>query len=80
MDTKSLLTRITFNPEVLCGKATIRGNRISVDQVLKYLASGASTGQLLEEYPELEQADIQAVLLYASQLVADEHVYMLKAA
>ncbi len=80
MDTKSLLTRITFNPEVLCGKATIRGNRISVDQVLKYLASGASTGQLLEEYPELEQADIQAVLLYASQLVAEEHVYMLKAA
>jgi len=64
MDTKSLLNRITFNPEVLCGKTTIRGTRIRVDQVLKYLASGASTGQLLEEYPQLEQADIQAVLLY----------------
>ncbi len=63
MTTQEILTRITFNPDVLCGKATVRGLRISVDQVLKYLASGSTVEELLEDYPELERADVQAVLL-----------------
>ena len=80
MPVQNLLDRITFNPEVLCGKATIRGMRISVEQILKYLAGGGATQELLDDYPELEPSDIQAVLLYASQLLAEEHVYLLKAA
>lgn len=77
---QELLDRITFDPQVMCGKATIRGMRITVEQVLKFLAAGGTTEELLGEYPELEPTDISAVLLYASRLVAEEHVYLLKAA
>ena len=77
---QELLDRITFDPHVMCGKATIRGMRITAEQVLKFLAAGGTTEDLLEDYPELELADISAVLLYASRLVAEEHVYLLKAA
>ena len=80
MDYQVLLDRITFDPQVMCGKATIRGMRITAEQILKFLAGGGSTKDLMEDYPELEQADISAVLLYASRLVAGEHVYLLKAA
>jgi len=80
MNNQELLDRITFDPHVMCGKATIRGMRITAEQVLKFLAVGGTTEDLLEDYPELEPADISAVLLYASRLVAEEHVYLLKAA
>ena len=80
MNSQELLDRITFDPHVMCGKATIRGMRITAEQVLKFLAAGGAAEDLLEDYPELEPADIRAVLLYASRLVAEEHVYLLKVA
>jgi len=80
MNYDELLDRITFDSRVMCGKATIRGMRITAEQILKFLAAGGATQDLLEDYPELEPADISAVLLYASQLVAEEHGYLLKAA
>jgi len=46
-----------------------------VEQILKALANGVKTAELLEDYPELEPEDIQAVLLYASELVSEEKVY-----
>jgi uncharacterized protein (DUF433 family) len=75
-----LLDRITTNPKVLLGKPTIRGMRISVEQVLTALSAGVSTADLLEDYPELEMADIQAVLAYAAERVSEERVYLLAAA
>ena len=69
MDIKQLSDRITINPDVMVGKPTIRGLRITVEQVLKALAGGIATQELLEDYPELEPEDIQAVLLYAAELV-----------
>lgn len=80
MNEQQLLDRITFDPQVMCGKATIRGMRITAEQILKYLAAGGSVPDLLEDYPILEAEDVAAVLLYASSLVAEEHVYVLKAA
>jgi uncharacterized protein (DUF433 family) len=80
MSNQELLDRITFDSQVMCGKATIRGMRITVEQILKFLAAGGSAEELFKDFPELEAADICAVLLYASQLVAEEHVYLLKAA
>ena len=59
----------------MVGKPTIRGLRITVEQILKALANGVKTTELLEDYPELEPEDIQAVLLYASELVSEEKVY-----
>ncbi len=67
MDTQSLLERITVSSDIMTGKPTIRGLRITVEQVLKALAAGIRQHELLEDYPELEQEDIQAVLLYAAQ-------------
>ncbi|MBN1136118.1 MAG: DUF433 domain-containing protein, partial [Anaerolineae bacterium] len=50
MNQEQLLERITVNPKVLVGKPTIRGLRISVEQVLTALASGVSEQELLEDY------------------------------
>jgi uncharacterized protein (DUF433 family) len=75
MEQVNIMDRITANPDVMVGKPTIRGMRITVEQLLKALANGIKTDQLLEDYPELEKEDIRAVLLYASQLVDEEHVY-----
>ena len=75
-----LLDRITVNPKVLLGKPTIRGMRISVEQILTALAARVSTTDLLQDYPELEMADLQAVLTYAAERVSEEQVYLLAAA
>lgn len=74
VDAENLLDRITLNPAVMVGKPTIRGFRITVEQILLALAGGVSQADLLSDYPELEPADIQAALLYAGHLVADERV------
>ena len=75
MNPTQLLARITINSDVMVGKPTIRGLRITVEQILKALAGGITTHELLEEYPELEIEDIQAVLLYAAELVSEEQVF-----
>ena len=71
---KNLLERITFDKEVLCGKAIIRGLRISVDMILELLAKGASEDEILQDYPELEKEDIRAALLYAHSIIAKEEI------
>ncbi|MBM3701595.1 MAG: DUF433 domain-containing protein [Actinobacteria bacterium] len=75
MNEKELLYRITIDPKIMVGKPTIRGLRITVDQILKALAAGISTDELLEDYPELEKEDIEAALLYAAELVEEEKIY-----
>jgi len=77
--TAELLNRITVNPGVMVGKPTIRGLRITVEQILKALAGAITVEELLEDYPELEKEDIQAVLLYASELAEEERVYAVNA-
>jgi len=75
MKTEQLLERIMINPDIVVGKPTIRGLRITVEQILKALAGGVAIKDLLEDYPELEPEDIQAVLLYAAELVSEEQVF-----
>jgi uncharacterized protein (DUF433 family) len=79
LDKDLALRRITVDPHVLVGKPTIRGLRISVEQILTALAAGVSTADLLQDYPELELADIQAALFYAAERVSEERVYPLEA-
>jgi len=69
-----LLTRITFDKDVLGGKPVLRGLRISVEMILELLAKGAAPAEILEDYPVLESDDIQAALLYAHHLVAGEAI------
>ena len=71
MSITQLANRITINPKVLVGKPTIRGLRISVEQVLRALGGGVSIEELLSEYPELERADIAACQSYAADCIAD---------
>ena len=66
------LDRITVNPNVCLGQPTIRGMRITVSVVLKMLANGKSTQEILEAYPELEVKDIQQVIKYAAWIVSDQ--------
>ena len=75
MDREQLLNRITADPRVLVGKPTIRGMRISVEQILESLAAGVPEQELFEDYPALEPDDIRAALLYARDVVASERVY-----
>lgn len=75
LNTEKLLSRIIVNPKVMVGKPTIRGLRITVEQILKALAGGVSEIELLEEYPELEKKDFQAVYTYATDLVNEEKVF-----
>jgi len=63
MDREQLLNRITANPGILVGKPTIRGMRISVEQILDSLAAGVTEQDLLADYAALEPDDIRAALL-----------------
>ena len=68
------LDRITINPEVCLGQPTFRGMRITVEFVLKLLASQLSVQEILESYPELEEEDIRQALNYAAWAVSDRVV------
>ncbi len=72
-------TRITLNPSVLAGKPIIRGMRISVEQVLRAMASGVSESELLADYPDLEPDDLRACLAYSADVVASERAYPIPA-
>ncbi|HET9496413.1 MAG TPA: DUF433 domain-containing protein [Chloroflexia bacterium] len=63
----NLLERITINPEQCGGRPCIRGMRIRVTDVLDLFAAGLTAEQILEEMPDLEPEDLQAVLLYAAR-------------
>jgi uncharacterized protein (DUF433 family) len=69
---EELLQRITYNPDMLGGKPTIRGRRLAVEHVLGMLAAGDSPETLMEGYEWLEPEDILACLAYAYRIVAGE--------
>jgi uncharacterized protein (DUF433 family) len=59
--------RITLEPGKRGGRPCIRGLRITVYDILVMLAEGKAASEILEDYPELEPADILACLAYAAQ-------------
>ncbi len=59
--------RIVLNPEVRFGKPTVRGTRITVGDVLSYLAGGMSEDEILADFPQLTREDIRACLAYAAE-------------
>ena len=67
-----MLDRITFDPEILGGRACIRGMRLSAAQVVKLVASGMTSEEILSAYPYLEAEDIQQALEYAAEAVSEE--------
>jgi len=68
--------RITLEPGKRGGKPCIRGLRITVYDVLEYLASGMTTEEILDDFPELELDDILACLSFAAD--RERHIESLK--
>ncbi|MEN6535808.1 MAG: DUF433 domain-containing protein [Bryobacteraceae bacterium] len=61
-------SRITIEPGKRSGQPCIRGLRITVWDVLGWLAAGMSEEQIINDYPELEKEDFRAVFEYAAQV------------
>ena len=68
------LKRITFDPEVMGGKACIRGMRVTVGMIIGLIASGHSKQDILKMYPYLEKEDIDEALHYAAWRVEEIEV------
>ena len=66
------LDRIQINPKVCLGQPVVRGTRITVSVILKLLANGRSIEEIIEDYPELEAADVQDAMKYAAWVVSDQ--------
>jgi len=71
--------RITFDPNLMGGRACIRGLRVTVALVLNLFANGMTAKHIIEEYPYLEEEDIRQVLQYAAWL-ADESIQIMEPA
>jgi len=65
--------RITFDPQIMGGRACIRGMRVTVSLILNLVAEGMKAEEIIDAYPYLEPEDIQESLRYGAWL-ADESV------
>ena len=74
MTREELLARISINPNICFGKPCIRGHRIWVSLILDFLASGATTQEILEGYPGLSETDIQACIAYGAEMARERYV------
>lgn len=63
-----LLKRITIDPAICHGKPVIRGLRYPVVNLLELMSSGMTHAEILADYEDLEEADLQACLLFAAKL------------
>ena len=68
---------IVMDPAILGGKPVLKGTRLSVEFVLELLAAGLQGNSLLENYPNLSEERIRAVLAYAAETFREERFYIL---
>jgi uncharacterized protein (DUF433 family) len=69
-----LLQRISIDPRACFGKPCIEGTRIWVSLILDQLASGATTDELLAEYPQLAREDVLAAIAYGAEVTRERIV------
>lgn len=74
MTRTELLSRIWIDPKRCFGKPCIRGHRIWVSLILDMLASGMTAEEVLQQYPQLEAADLQACIAYGSEMSRERYV------
>lgn len=72
-----LLERILVDPNICHGKPCVRGLRYPVEFLLELLSSGMTHREILTDYPDLEEADILAVLLFAARLSQVKSIHRL---
>ena len=68
MSSEQLLARVTINPQICHGKPCIRGLRYPIEWLLELMSSGTSTEQILSDFPDLEEADLQAACAFGARL------------
>jgi uncharacterized protein (DUF433 family) len=62
--------------DVMAGKPTFKGTRLTVEFILKQLGTGMSHDELLDQYPTLKREHLRAVMLYAADVVTmDQSIY-----
>ena len=66
--------RITFDPDIMGGRACIRGMRIPVSVIVGQLAQGATPEEVLKDYPDLDREDVRQALEYAAWFTQEEVV------
>ena len=71
--------RITFDSNIMAGRASIRGMRITVSLIVNLVANGMTMDEIIESYPYLEKEDIRQALQYVAWL-AEETIYPLEPA
>ena len=74
MTREELLSRISIDPNVCFGKPCVRGHRVWVSLILDLLADGASTEEILGDYPGLEEADLRACIAYGAEMARERYV------
>lgn len=74
MTREELLQRIWIDPQRCFGKPCIRGHRIWVSLILDLLAGGSTVAEILEDYPGLVEADIQACIAYGAEMSRERYV------
>ncbi|HHT9115250.1 MAG: DUF433 domain-containing protein [Planctomycetes bacterium] len=67
-----MFDRITFDSQIMGGRACIRGMRIPVSLIVGQVARGATTEEILDDYPDIEIEDIKQALEYAAWLAQEE--------
>ena len=65
---------ITRNPDIMLGKPTIKGTRITVELIIRKMSAGYSISDILEAYPHLKSEQVFAALEYAAEVIANEQV------
>jgi uncharacterized protein (DUF433 family) len=63
---QELSAYITVDPEICFGKPCVKGTRITVGDILRWLSSGMTVEEIIEDYPELQEVHIRAVLAFAA--------------
>lgn len=75
MASEQLIERITTDPKVMGGKPVIKGTRVTVETIVKLVASGASNKEIIEDFPHIAEEDIRAALLYAAKILESEDIF-----
>ena len=69
---REMFERVTFDPQIMGGRACIRGMRIPVSVIVGQIAHGATFDEILQDYPDLTREDIQQAVEYAAWLAQEQ--------
>ena len=74
MTRQELLARISIDPSICFGKPCVKGTRIWVSLILDLMAGGGTIQKIIDDYPELREADILAAIAYGAEMSRERYV------